>query len=191
MARPRDPLVDTRILHATRRLLERDGIEHLTMEAIAAEANVGKPAIYRRYANKDEIVLSLNIADSVPQGEVDTGSFAGDIRVLTDELIVSLKRMPRNVIGPQLGMAIADEESGTKFLSNMAHPGMALMTQMWDRGIRRGEVDPDLDFLAAKVALGTSVIFAILLYRLDPDGPALRQIVDQWIAGVRPPRTEG
>jgi AcrR family transcriptional regulator len=191
MARPRNPQLDTQILHATRRLLERDGFEHLTMDAIATEANVSKPAIYRRYANKDEIVLSLNIADSVPAVPIDTGSFAEDIRAVCASLVVSLKAMPRNVAGPQLGMAIADEESSRRFLQNMAHPTLELMQQIWERGIERGEVDPQLDFLAAKVALGTSVIFSILLYRLDPDGPQVQQVVQQWIDGVRPTGTRG
>lgn len=186
MARPRNPHLDAQILHATRRLLERDGAEHLTMDAIAVEANVSKPAIYRRYANKDEIVLSLNIADSVPAAAIDTGSFAGDIRQVCASLLASLKVMPRSVAGPQLGMAIADEEVSRRFLDDMAHPTMELMATIWERGVARGEVDPDLDFLPAKVALGTSVIFSILLYRLDPDGPAVEQVIEQWINGVRP-----
>jgi len=186
MARPRNPQLNSQILHATRRLLERDGFEHLTMDAIAVEANVSKPAIYRRYANKDEIVLSLNIADSVPAVEIDTGSFADDIRAVCASLLASLKQMPRNVAGPQIGMAIADEVSSQRFLENMAHPTLELMSQIWERGVARGEVDPVLDFLTAKVALGTSVIFSVLLYRLDPDGPAVQQVIDQWIAGVAP-----
>jgi AcrR family transcriptional regulator len=186
MARPRNPHLDTQILHATRRLLERDGAENLTMDAIAVEANVSKPAIYRRYANKDEIVLSLNIADSVPAVGIDTGTFAGDIRAVCASLVVSLKAMPRSVAGPQLGMAIADEESSRRFLENMAHPTLELMAHIWERGVARGEVDPELDFLTAKVALGTSVIFSVLLYRLDPDGPQIEQVIQQWINGVRP-----
>jgi AcrR family transcriptional regulator len=186
MARPRNPQLDTQILHATRRLLEREGVEHLTMDAIAVEAHVSKPAIYRRYANKDEIVLSLNIADSVPAVEIDTGALAGDIRAVCASLIASLKTMPRNVAGPQLGMAIADEEASKRFLENMAHPTLDLMQQIWERGVERGEVDPELDFLTAKVALGTSVIFSILLYRFDPDGEAIDQVIQQWVNGVRP-----
>ncbi|MFI5428017.1 TetR/AcrR family transcriptional regulator [Aeromicrobium sp. UC242_57] len=185
MARPRNPQLDSQILHATRRLLEREGVEHLTMDAIAVEANVSKPAIYRRYANKDEIVLSLNIADSVPAVSIDTGSFGDDIRAVCASLIASLKTMPRNVAGPQLGMAIADESSSQRFLDNMAHPTLELMQQIWERGVDRGEVDPELDFLTAKVALGTSVIFSILLYRLDPDGPEVQQVIQQWVNGVR------
>jgi AcrR family transcriptional regulator len=186
MARPRNPHLDTQILHATRRLLEREGIEHLTMDAIAVEANVSKPAIYRRYANKDEIVLSLNISDSVPAVPIDTGSFDGDIREVCASLIASLKTMPRNVAGPQIGMAIADEDASRRFLGTMAHPTLELMTTIWERGVARGEVDPDLDFMTAKVALGTSVIFSILLYRFDPDGSPIQQVITQWVNGVRP-----
>lgn len=186
MPRPRDPRVDAKILHATRRLLERDGVERLTVEAIAAEAGVGKPAFYRRYANKEQVVLSLGIAESVPAEPIDTGTFAGDIVALTDQLRASLQRMPRNVAGPQLGMAIADQAASRTFLENMAHPAIELMEQMWRRGISRGEVDPQLDFMAAKIALGTSVIFGVLLYRLEPGGPEIDQVVRQWIAGVRP-----
>jgi hypothetical protein len=94
--------------------------------------------------------------------------------------------MPRSVAWPHLGRAIADEEASRRVLENMAHPTLELMQQIWERGVARGEVDPELDFLAAKVALGTSVIFSILLYRLDPDGPQVQQVIQQWIDGVRP-----
>lgn len=178
--------MDDRILKATRRVLERSGAEALTVEAIAQEAGVGKPAIYRRYASKDEIVMSLSIANSVPHAEIDTGTFAGDTRELVAVLRESLKAMPRSVAGPQLGMAIADERASQVFMTNLAHAGSPHMQVLWDRGLERGEVDPDLDFLAAKTALGTSVIFSVLLYRMDPDGPEVDQIVEQWIRGVRP-----
>lgn len=186
MARPRDPEVDTRILQAARRLLESVGFEGLTVEKIAIEAGVGKPAIYRRYANKDDIVMSLSIAESVPPRDLDTGSFEADILALGDALFESLKRMPRSVAGAQIGLAIANEEAGRRFLENRAHAALELMKSMWDRGVARGEVDPELDFLTAKIALGTSVIFSILLYRLEPDGQDVQQVLRQWVRGVRP-----
>ena len=186
MARPRDPEVDTRILKATRRLLESVGFDALTVERIAAEAGVGKPAFYRRYTGKNDVVMSLRIADSVPTYDVDTGSFEGDILAMAETLIASLKTMPRSVAGAQIGLAIANEEEGRRFLEDRAHAAIDQLKAIWDRGVDHGEVDPELDFLTAKIGLGSMLIFSILLYRLDPDGPEARQVVRQWVRGVSP-----
>lgn len=56
--RPRSEAVDAAILDATMALLLSVGSSSLTIEQVAAEAGVGKAAIYRRYADKDELVLA-------------------------------------------------------------------------------------------------------------------------------------
>ena len=50
MPRPLDPNVGDAIAAATLRLLAHRGFAATTMDAVAAEAGVGKPAIYRRLA---------------------------------------------------------------------------------------------------------------------------------------------
>src|SRR3712207_2764468 len=81
--RPRDPSRDGVIRAAILRLLAEVGYGALTMDAVAAEAGVGKATIYRRWRTKQELVVDtisdLNRAIAVPP---DTGSVEGDLRAL-------------------------------------------------------------------------------------------------------------
>jgi AcrR family transcriptional regulator len=54
--RPRDPEVDARVVRAVLELLGEVGYERLTVGAIARRAQVSRPAIYRRWRSKAEIV---------------------------------------------------------------------------------------------------------------------------------------
>lgn len=59
MARPRDPKVDEAIVTATVALLGERGFGSMTVEAVADRAGVGKPAIYRRFADKAALVEAV------------------------------------------------------------------------------------------------------------------------------------
>ena len=81
--RPRDPSRDGVIRAAILSLLAEVGYGSLTMDAVAAEAGVGKATIYRRWRTKEDLVVDtiseLNRAElSVP----DTGSLEEDLRAL-------------------------------------------------------------------------------------------------------------
>src|SRR5262245_44719017 len=81
VGRPRDRRVDAAVLDATRRLLADVGYRALSIEAVARRARVHRPAIYRRWSSKAELVH----AAVYPDGDVtlritDTGDFARDVR---------------------------------------------------------------------------------------------------------------
>lgn len=53
-----------RILNAALRLFEQNGVEPVSMNQIAAEAQIGPGTLYRRYRNKSELCLDL-IKDNI------------------------------------------------------------------------------------------------------------------------------
>ncbi|WP_373048787.1 TetR/AcrR family transcriptional regulator [Vulgatibacter sp.] len=56
------------ILDAARRVLEADGVAALTIAAVAAEADVSKPAVYYYFRSKEEVIG--NLAASILEQEV-------------------------------------------------------------------------------------------------------------------------
>src|SRR5436190_3426347 len=48
-----------RILVAAARLIEDHGVEHVSMDAIAAEAGVGKGTLFRRFGDRSGLVMAL------------------------------------------------------------------------------------------------------------------------------------
>jgi AcrR family transcriptional regulator len=55
--RPRDAALDEAIILATRARLVRDGYSRMTIGDIAADANVTRPTLYRRWGTKFELVV--------------------------------------------------------------------------------------------------------------------------------------
>ena len=139
--RPRDPSRDGVIRAAILRLLADVGYGALTMDAVAAEAGVGKATIYRRWRTKQDLVVDtiaeLNREEAPP---ADTGTVEGDLRQILQSLVT--------VINGPMGSAMLS------LLSTMPHqPALAeafrkgplavwrsAFEQMWTRGQERGEV---------------------------------------------------
>src|SRR5918911_4206081 len=143
--RPRDPSRDEVIRAAILRLLAEVGYGALTMDAVAAEAGVGKATINRRWRTKQDLVVDtisdLNRAEAIPP---DTGSLEGDLR-----------QMLRQMVGVINGPAGAATLS---LLSTVPHqPALAAafrtgplalwrqaFERIWDRAEQRGEVRPGI-----------------------------------------------
>src|SRR6188472_623702 len=87
MGRPRDPRADRAILEATLELIAVVGVSDFRVEDVAARAGVGKAAIYRRYASKDDLVTAA-VAALVSEIEVpDTGSTREDLLALMRDAV--------------------------------------------------------------------------------------------------------
>jgi len=143
--RPRDPSRDGVIRAAILRLLAEVGYGALTMDAVAAEAGVGKATIYRRWRTKQDLVVDtisdLNRELAVPP---DTGSVESDLKALTDSM--------RSVITGPTGAATLS------LLSTMPHQSALAkafqdgplavwrnaFAEVWERAEARGEVRPGM-----------------------------------------------
>ncbi|MFI8185653.1 TetR/AcrR family transcriptional regulator [Actinacidiphila glaucinigra] len=55
--RPRDPAIEEAIIRATRKRLVADGYAQMTIGDIVADAGVTRPTLYRRWANKYDLVV--------------------------------------------------------------------------------------------------------------------------------------
>ncbi len=97
--RPRDPSRDGVIREAILRLLGEVGYGALTMDAVAAEAGVGKATIYRRWRTKQDLVVdTIAVMNQSLATPVDTGSLEGDVQAMVHRMV--------DVINGPVGTAI-------------------------------------------------------------------------------------
>ena len=162
--RPRDPSRDGVIRAAILSLLAEVGYGALTMDAVAAEAGVGKATIYRRWRTKQDLVVDtiaeLNRAEAaVP----DTGSLEGDLREVMHSLVA--------VINGPLGAAMQS------LLSTIPHqPALAeafrtgplaawrnSFEELWARAEGRGEVRTGIAYALIGDAAGAPLVQRWLL----------------------------
>ena len=149
MARTLSTTVDEAITTAALRLLGERGFARMSMEAIATAAGVGKPALYRRFADKAELVASV-IDGQLPA--LDPPDL-GDTQA---ELWHSVQHgFP--VDGPAyvalIGGLMAEHERHPELIAafrrSVLGPRRATVRAVIARGQARGEIRADIDATAA------------------------------------------
>lgn len=145
MARPRDQNVTDAAHEATLRLLGEVGYAGLTMERVAREAGVGKPALYRRYRDKPELVVAAILATELPPME---GADLGDS---FEEMRVAMAGLPPDAVRytALIGGLIAEHERHPElietFRAALLLPRRAVVMAAIERGQRRGDIRADAD----------------------------------------------
>jgi AcrR family transcriptional regulator len=150
--RPRDSRIDHAILAATRELLAEAGYAALTMDAVAARAGIGKAAIYRRYATKQEMVFAAAVHGRKLRIPADTGSLRGDLTQLIAVIVASLNGPVTAAALPGLFSDVAaDSALAARFAETFIAAEQAHIAEVLDRAVRRGELahQPELDLVHA------------------------------------------
>jgi AcrR family transcriptional regulator len=77
--RPVNAAIDEQLLRATQDLLIAEGVERLTMDAVARRCGASKATIYRRWPGKTALVVAAAAALFVPPDVPDTGDLRADL----------------------------------------------------------------------------------------------------------------
>jgi AcrR family transcriptional regulator len=143
--RPRRPDVDVRLREAVLGLLRSGGPGAVTVEAVAAASGVAKTTIYRRHANRAELLrATLTEAVGAPEAPTD-----GSVR---DKIRVALERtwgQMTDILGPG-GLAAlvmgTDSEFTELFRATLRPYDDALATRIREdarAGLLRADVDAE------------------------------------------------
>jgi AcrR family transcriptional regulator len=143
--RPRNAQADEAILDAVLDLLgDGQSAAAISIEAVASKAGVGKATIYRRWANKEALLVDAVRRMKGPLPELAGRSVREDLIV-----IVQAHRTPRaqrygKVSACLLPELIKDEELG-RIHHAVIEPRREVTRQVLRRGIESGELRADLD----------------------------------------------
>jgi AcrR family transcriptional regulator len=149
--RPRNEQSRQAILQSTLEFLKRPGgVSDLSIEAVAADANVSKATVYRWWPTKAALVVDAfsNSADKELQFP-DTGSLLNDITSQMRRLI-RIFRSPRGrVLAALLAGGQSDPELIEAFRERFLWPRRKRAYKTLQRGIDRGELPlhSDLDLI--------------------------------------------
>jgi AcrR family transcriptional regulator len=181
--RRRGQQLEAELLDAAWTVLVEIGFAKLTMESVAARAGTGIAVLYRRWANKDELVLAAFEHHRVnhPVDLPDTGSLRGD-------LLAALTGMGRTratfiFIAAAAGFAGLLTDSGLTPAEVrdriIGEQGGARRRMLYQRAHDRGEID--LHRISATVlAMPFDLVRHDLLMDLKPLTPTrIRSIVDE------------
>jgi AcrR family transcriptional regulator len=148
--RPLDENVDAAILDTAWRLLLEVGYSRMSIARVAEEARVGRPAIYRRYKDKSELVAAVLADKQARNAPIDTGSTRED---LIAHLEFARRRFAIELAGTMIVEGRKHPELLEGFRQGMLKPRVADIVAALERGKKRGDIRLDLDSQIAVHAL--------------------------------------
>ncbi|KAF0848127.1 TetR family transcriptional regulator [Nocardia caishijiensis] len=170
--------MDTSIASAVREVIGESGYGGLTVDAVAARAGVSKAAIYRRFSSKQEMTFAVLLHDVDQQSPADTGSLRGDLVALIEQITAHLVSPGAGTLSGLLADVRADPNLHARFDSTFLAVERAIITEVVDRAIERGEVAnrPDPTVVHALI-LGPLFAWLIVLDEGTAGVPALIELV--------------
>jgi AcrR family transcriptional regulator len=187
--RPRSPRADEAITDAVLDLLAGGTPpKAISIEAVAARAGVGKATIYRRWSNKESLII-----DAVATMKGDLPTLSGES--LRDDLVELLRPVgqPNSTRNGEIMPCLLSEIRRSPELNTIwqkiTKPRRDLLKSLLQRGIANGELRDDLDIeITMAMLVGPLVARSVLLWNPDLDIPDLvERLVDTVLAGAAPP----
>jgi AcrR family transcriptional regulator len=180
--RRRGAELEAALLDAAWDELVETGFAKLTMESVAARAGTGIAVLYRRWANKDELVLAAleHYRNSRPVDIPDTGSLRGDLVAALTGIGKARAAFFVTLAVTCFGGLLADTGLTPTEVRDriMGEQRRTRVQTIYQRAHDRGEID--LDRIPADVlALPFDLVRHDLLMNLQPVDPArIQSIVD-------------
>lgn len=177
--RPRDAATDRAILEAGLALFIERGVEGTSMEQIAKNAGVGKPTIYRRWANKEELIaaaMETLIAEDVgaaSQEAIDTESPYDLVEAAIDRAAATVTTVQyRALVARVFGSAVSHPELMSTYWHRYILPRRRLAAALLARGRELGTVAENID-----VDVAIDMMVGAVTYRvLQPNPPGIDEM---------------
>jgi len=146
--RPRSEESRQSILRSTLKLLKQDGgFADLTIEGIAADANVGKTTVYRWWPTKGALVADAFSASADKELRFpNTGSLYTDINLQMKGLIRIFRSERGKVVAALLAGGQSDPELLEAYRDRFLWPRRRQAYETLQRGVDRGELPAGCDF---------------------------------------------
>ncbi|WP_327103162.1 TetR/AcrR family transcriptional regulator [Nonomuraea glycinis] len=185
--RPRSEKAERAIIEATLDLIaEGMGVSELSIEAIASRAGVGKTTIYRRWSNKEDLVVDALATLKAPLPPLAGESVRDDLIALVDVMRHEAgQTRGRCVMNVAMSEADRNPRLTERFIKRAIEPRRTAMRETIVRGVATGELKPDLD-----VEIGMALLSGAMLWygKWGPGGelPAdlAERLVDQILTGL-------
>jgi AcrR family transcriptional regulator len=175
--RRRGAALESAIYDAVLQQLSTVGFRAMTIEGIAAAAQTGKAAIYRRWLSKEELVADTldNVLPSLNL-PLDTGNVRSDLAEIFTVMLDMMASPAGGAMQALMGELGHDHDFITTLHERVLAPRKALMTEIMLRGVARGDVRADA-IKPVVVEAGPALLVHRLLTFGPPVDPAYMEAV--------------
>jgi AcrR family transcriptional regulator len=165
-------------------VLDESGYTRLTVEEVARRAGTTKPAIYRRWPNRQRLVLA---ALGLRLGEAhapDTGCTLCDLDECLKVFVGAFKRMPPEVLGPLFADCAGDRELRSAFMTTLFEPPRAAVKETLDRAQARGDLRGGADLDLVLDLLGSLIHYRALFGHAPTSDAEIESAVEALLQGI-------
>jgi AcrR family transcriptional regulator len=159
LGRPRSEQAEQAIIEATLDLFAEKGFEGVCVELVATRAGVGKATIYRRWPNKEELLLAAFASLKSPFPEPQGVSVRDDLLAMV-EVMCADKADPRKA--RRYALLLGEGEKYPRLMARyketVVQPRRDAMRAVIRRGIETGELRPDTDVEIAMLSLTGAIM---------------------------------
>jgi AcrR family transcriptional regulator len=185
--RPRSEKAEQAIIQAALELFAEKGPDGLCVEAVAARAGVGKATVYRRWKNKEDLLLAALGSLKSPLPDPDTGS-------IRDDLITMVTVMARDGVDPArqrqytllLGEGAKYPKLMTRYAETVVEPRRETIRSVLRRGISTGQLRQDIDVEIVLLTLTGAALSRGRCEIVPHDAEFATRVVDSLLTGLTP-----
>ncbi|MGH3656575.1 MAG: TetR/AcrR family transcriptional regulator [Micromonosporaceae bacterium] len=172
------------MLESTLTLLDEAGYGHVAIEEVARRSHTTKPAIYRRWRTRQDLVLAALATRLRHARTPDTGCTMCDLNEGITVFIAAFRRIRPDVLGPLL----ADCAPGTRlheaFMATLFDPPRTAVAEMLDRAVARGDIRGDVDRNLVLDMLGSLVHYRALFGHAPTSPNEVEHAVNALLRGI-------
>lgn len=186
MPRPLSEDARAKMLTSTRVIITERGIDGFTVDEVARRSGVAKSTIYRHFSSGDELMLAA-VDDLVDVIEpVDTGSLRGDLGVVVREFVRLASVVEfRTMFVSLMNRARVDPDFAAR-LRTVKEQRHTPIRRVLQRGIARGEVDPEIDLELAMQFVQGPFVTTVIVEDGEISERALELYLDLIVRGLAP-----
>lgn len=192
--RPRDADVDARILRAAVELLTEVGAEATTMSAVIERSGVARATVYRRWPNREELLVAA-LREIKGRGPIPlTGDLETDIARSAEQARHTLAEERFRSILPLLARDLVERGGRRREGSATFHrvaPNYARLADIYARQAREAGLRVDIDGeLVSDIVIGAQLARLLSTGR-PPSKATTERLVEVLLAGLRAPEPAG
>ena len=183
--RPRSERSRTAVLRATAELIHEVGLRAMTTDEIAARSGTSKATIYKWWPNKYAVAVEAFLSEMLAEAaDPDTGSAREDFRIVLRGLVRFYAGPSGGVFAQLVAEAQYDPAVAVEYRDRLVGSRRRLARAIWDRGVARGELRPDVDPEVAMDLVFGPAIYRLVARHAPLDDKAADEIVDVAMSGL-------
>ena len=180
----RNPETERAILEAAEAIMAEEGIAGFSIEAVAKRARAGKPTIYKWWPGKTALLLDVYHRQKPASVHLDTGSVEGDVFAFLTGVFAHWGDTGAGQVFRFIVAEAQRDAAAEASLADYAAERRIQSGEIFQRGIDRGELAPDIDVGICADLLAGFIWKRLLTGRIERDPEELRKVARQMVRGL-------